>query len=196
MKQRINLYQTSLQPIKETLALSSLLASMSLVLLTSLVLWAGLQWQQRQQLQLNTQVEQQLIRQQEQLGLLQQALLQRQPANALISERDQIKRRVEQQIALQQYLVTQQVQVEYAYSAVLQQFTVVDINSVWLTHFILRPDSSELQGLTTVPAAVPGWLESLRNVGYFKGQRFSELRLLQLPEQQAVQFQLIAVQGE
>jgi hypothetical protein len=195
MKQRINLYQTSLQPIKETLALSSLLASMSLVLLTSLVLWAGLQWQQRQQLQLNTQVEQQLIRQQEQLGLLQQALLQRQPANALISERDQIKRRVEQQIALQQYLVTQQVQVEYAYSAVLQQFTVVDINSVWLTHFILRPDSSELQGLTTVPAAVPGWLESLRNVGYFKGQRFSELRLLQLPEQQAVQFQLIAVQG-
>jgi hypothetical protein len=196
MKQRINLYQTSLQRIKETLALSSLLASMSLVLLTSLVLWAGLQWQQRQQLQLNTQVEQQLIRQQEQLGLLQQALLQRQPANALISERDQIKRRVEQQIALQQYLVTQQVQVEYAYSAVLQQFTVVDINSVWLTHFILRPDSSELQGLTTVPAAVPGWLESLRNVGYFKGQRFSELRLLQLPEQQAVQFQLIAVQGE
>jgi hypothetical protein len=195
MKQRINLYQTSLQPIKETLALSSLLASMSLVLLTSLVLWAGLQWQQRQQLQLNTQVEQQLIRQQEQLGLLQQALLQRQPANALISERDQIKRRVEQQIALQQYLVTQQVQVEYAYSAVLQQFKVVDINSVWLTHFILRPDSSELQGLTTVPAAVPGWLESLRNVGYFKGQRFSELRLLQLPEQQAVQFQLIAVQG-
>jgi hypothetical protein len=195
MKQRINLYQTSLQPIKETLALSSLLASMSLVLLTSLVLWAGLQWQQRQQLQLNTQVEQQLIRQQEQLGLLQQALLQRQPANALISERDQIKRRVEQQIALQQYLATQQVQVEYAYSAVLQQFKVVDINSVWLTHFILRPDSSELQGLTTVPAAVPGWLESLRNVGYFKGQRFSELRLLQLPEQQAVQFQLIAVQG-
>jgi Tfp pilus assembly protein PilN len=122
--------------------------------------------------------------------------LQRQPSSTLIAERDQLKRRVEQQIALQHYLAAQQLRPEYAYSAVLQQLDDADINSVWLTHFTLRPGSSELQGLTLVPAAVPGWLESLRNFSYFSGQRFNELRLTQQPEQQVVKFHLIAEQGD
>jgi len=155
-----------------------------------------LQWHQRQQVQLNSQVEKQLKRQHEQLELLQQALLQRQPSRALVSERDQLKRRVEQQIALQQYLAAQQVRADYAYSVVLTQLVDADISSVWLTHFKLRPGSSELQGLTIAPAAVPGWLESLRHFDYFKGQRFNELRLIQLPEQRAVTFHLIAEQGD
>lgn len=196
MKQRINLYQAGLKPQQETMALSSLFGLLVLVLTISLLVWGGLKWQQRQQIQLNKQAEQQLNRQQEQLGLLQQALLQRQPSLALVSERDQLKRRVEQQIALQQYLAAQQVQADYAYSEVLQQLVDADINSVWLTHFKLRPGSSELQGLTLAPAAVPGWLESLRHFDYFQGQRFNELRLTQLPEQQAVTFHLIAEQGD
>ncbi|KKO44933.1 hypothetical protein WG68_12335 [Arsukibacterium ikkense] len=196
MKQRINLYQASIQPRIESLALASLFGVMLVVVVISLLAWGGMQWQQHQQLQQNKQVEQQLQRQQEQLGLLQQALLQRQPAAALVAERDQLKRKVEQQIALQHYLAAQQVRADYAFSKVLQQFTAADINSLWLTRFILRPGSSELQGLTLAPAAVPGWLESLRHFDYFKGQRFNELRLLQLPEQQAVQFHLIAEQGD
>lgn len=196
MKQRINLYQAGLKPLKENLALSSLLIVMLVVSAISLLAWGGLQWQQHQQLQQNKLAEQQLKRQQAQLELLQQALLQRQPATALVADRDQLKRKVEQQIALQQYLAAQQGMAEHAFSVVLQQFVEADISSVWLTRFILRPGSSELQGLTLAPAAVPGWLESLRHYGYFKGQRFNELRLLQLPEQQAVQFQLIAEQGD
>ncbi|SNY58254.1 hypothetical protein SAMN06297280_3347 [Arsukibacterium tuosuense] len=196
MKQRINLYQAGLKPQQETMTLSSLFGLLVLVLTISLLVWGGLKWQQSQQIQRNKQVEQQLKRQQEQLGLLQQALLQRQPSQVLVFERDQLKRRVEQQIALQQYLAAQQVQADYAYSEVLQQLVDADINSVWLTHFKLRPGSSELQGLTLAPAAVPGWLESLRHFDYFKGQRFNELRLTQLPEQQAVMFHLIAEQGD
>lgn len=196
MKQQINLYQAGLRPQKEVLALSSLASVMVVVVLLSLVIWGGLQWQQREQLQQNKMAQQQLNRQQEQLNLLQQALLQRQPATALVTERDQLKRRVEQQVALQQYLAAQQLRADYAYSLVLQQFTDANINSVWLTRFKLRPGSSELQGLTLSPAAVPGWLESLRHFDYFKGQRFNELRLIQLPEQQAVQFHLIAEQGD
>lgn len=196
MKQRINLYQSSLKPQQETLALSSLFGLLVLVLVVSMLAWGGLQWQQRQQIQVNKQAEQQLNRQQEQLGLLQQTLLQRQPSTVLVSERDQLKRRVEQQIALQHYLSAQQARTDYAFSVVLQQLVDADINSVWLTHFKLRPGSSELRGLTLKPAAVPGWLESLRHFDYFKGQRFNELRLSQLPEQQAVQFHLIAEQGD
>lgn len=196
MKQRINLYQTGLKPLKETMALSLLFGLLLLALTIFLLAWGGLQWQQRQQVQLNSQAEQQLKRQHEQLELLQQALLQRQPSRVLVSERDQLKRRVEQQIALQQYLAAKQVHADYAYSVVLTQLVNADINSVWLTHFKLRPGSSELQGLTIAPAAVPGWLESLRHFDYFKGQRFNELRLTQLPEQRAVKFHLIAEQGD
>ncbi len=196
MKQRINLYQASLQPLQEVLALSSLFRVILVVAVMGLLAWSGLTWQQHQQLQHNTLAEQQLKRQQSQLELLQQALLQRQPAAALVVERDQLQRKVEQQIALQQYLRVQQNRADYAYSAVLRQFVEADISTIWLTRFKLRPGSSELQGLTLTPAAVPGWLESLRHYDYFKGQRFNELRLVQLPEQQAVQFQLIAEQGD
>lgn len=196
MKQRINLYQVALQPQKQTMTLSSLFVLLLLVLAVSVLAWGGLQWQQQKQLQLNTLAEQQLARQQQQLELLQQALLQRKPSSALISERDLLKRRVEQQIALQHYLAAQQVRADYAYSTVLQQLVDTDITSVWLTHFTLRPRSSELKGLTIAPAEVPGWLESLRHFDYFQGQRFNELRLTQLPEQQAVQFHLIAEQGD
>lgn len=196
MKQRINLYQAGLKPQQQTMALSSLFGLIVLVLTISLLAWGGLQWQQRQQMQLNSQTEQDLKRQQDQLGLLQQALLQRQPSSILIAERDQLKRRVEQQIALQHYLAAQQLRPDYAYSVVLQQLDNADITSVWLTQFTLRPGSSELQGLTLTPAAVPGWLESLRDFNYFSGQRFNELRLTQQPEQQAVKFHLIAEQGE
>ncbi|MBV2130450.1 PilN domain-containing protein [Arsukibacterium indicum] len=196
MKQRINLYQAGLKPLQETFALSSLSALLGLVVTISLLAWAGLQWQQRQQMQINSQAEQQLQQQQQQLELFQQALLQRQPSLLLVAERDKLKRRVEQQIALQNYLAAQQVRSDYAFSVVLQQLTDADIASVWLTHFTLRPGSSELQGLTLAPASVPGWLESLRDFGYFKGQRFNELRLTQQPEQQAVKFHLIAEQGD
>ena len=196
MKQRINLYQLALQPQRQTMALPSLFALLALVLVISLLGWGGLQWQQEKQLHLNAQAEQQLTRQQQQLELLQQALLQRQPSSALITERDVLKRRVEQQIALQHYLSAQQITADYAYSTVLQQLLATDINSVWLTHFKLRPGSSELKGLTIAPAEVPGWLESLRHFDSFQGQRFNELRLSQLPEQQAVQFHLIAEQGD
>ncbi|MDX1678792.1 hypothetical protein [Arsukibacterium sp.] len=196
MKQWINLYQADLKPKQQTMALSSLAVLVLLALTISLLAWGGLQWQQRQQIEVNNLAEQQLQRQQEQLGLLQQALLQRQPSSTLVAERDQLKRRVEQQVALQQYLAAQQLGADYAYSVVLQQLTDADISSVWLTHFTLRPASSELQGLTLVPAAVPGWLESLRAFQYFKGQRFNELRLTRLPEQQAVKFYLIAEQGD
>ncbi len=196
MKQRINLYQPGLQPVKQSLALSSMLVLMLVVSVICLLLWGGIQWQQRQQQQLNTQAEQQLKRQQEQLALLQQALLQRQPASALLTERNLLKRRVEQQIALRQYLIAQQSRSDYAYSVVLQQLADADISSLWLTRFTLRSGRSELQGLSIEPAAVPGWLESLRQYDYFQGQRFSELRLQQLPEHNAVQFRLIAEQGD
>ena len=196
MKQRINLYQVALQPQQQTMALPSLFALLLLVLAISVLAWSGLQWQQQKQLQLNAQAEQQLTRQQQQLELLQQALLQRKPSSMLITERDVLKRRVEQQIALQHYLSAQQIRADYAYSTVLQQLIETDINSVWLTHFKLHPRRSELKGLTIAPAEVPGWLESLRHFDYFQGQRFNELRLTQLPEQQAVQFHLIAEQGD
>lgn len=196
MKQRINLYQVALQPQQQTMALPSLFALLLLVLAISVLAWGALQWQQQKQLQLNAQAEQQLTRQQQQLELLQQALLQRKPSSTLITERDVLKRRVEQQIALQHYLSAQQIRADYAYSTVLQQLIETDINSVWLTHFKLHPRRSELKGLTIAPAEVPGWLESLRHFDYFQGQRFNELRLTQLPEQQAVQFHLIAEQGD
>jgi Tfp pilus assembly protein PilN len=196
MKQRINLYQEGLKPQKQTLALSALLTLLVLVLVMSLLAWGVLQWQQREQMQLNVQAEQQLKRQQQQLELLQQALLQRKPSLALVTEHNLLKRKVEQQIALQHYLSAQQIHADTAYSTVLQQLLKADVSSVWLTHFKLRPGSSELKGLTIAPVAVPGWLESLRHFDYFKGQRFNELRLTELPEQQAVQFHLIAEQGD
>ena len=61
---------------------------------------------------------------------------------------------------------------------------------------VLRQGSSSFSGVTLQPASITLWLEGLQQLAYFKGQRFSQVSMAQVPDNTAVSFVLMAQKGE
>lgn len=195
MKQRVNLYQPQLYPVTERLSLQRLVSGW---LLLVGILFSGWFWLQYQQQQLAEQLavqQQQLDVQLQEVQLYQQALQQRQPAVELTKQYELLQHRVRQKQQLLGYLAQQQQQAGQLYSPVLAHLLQIDRRELWLTAFSLQQQHSSFSGISLLPDKVPLWLEDLRRLDYFKGQRFSEVNMLQVPQQSAVSFQLVAQQG-
>lgn len=196
MKQQVNLYQPVLVIKKQYLTLTRLLWSW-LVIVVMLLAIAAVFQQQHQQLNAGlTEQRQALDRQLQEAGLFQQALQQRQPSQTLQQQYQQLQSSVEQKRQLLSYLAGQQHQASQFYSPVLQHLQQIDSEPIWLTTFSLRQQYSSFEGITLQPEAVPLWLEKLRALGYFSGQKFGVIELQQVPQQKAVTFRLSAKPGE
>ena len=195
MKQQVNLYQPVLYPVRERLGLNRLVWCWALL---AVLLAAGWFWLQQQQ----SQVKQQLTAEQQQLTLLQQetavyqqALAQRQPSVELVSEYQSAEHSVSQKQQLLSYLTRQQQQASQFYSPVMQHLQQIDRPELWLTGFTLQQQYSSFNGIALRPDTVPLWLEDLRQLTYFRGQRFSQVNMQQVADKNAVSFELLAQQG-
>jgi glutamate synthase domain-containing protein 2 len=195
MKQRVNLYQPLLYPVTERLSLQRLVSGWLLLVGILLSGWFWLQYQQQQLAEQLAVQQQQLDVQQQEVQLYQQALQQRQPAVELTKQYELLQHRVRQKQQLLGYLAQQQQQAGQLYSPVLAHLLQIDRRELWLTAFSLQQQHSSFSGISLQPDKVPLWLDDLRRLDYFKGQRFSEVNMLQVPQQSAVSFQLVAQQG-
>jgi len=195
MKQRVNLYQPLLYPVTERLSLQRLVSGWLLLVGILLSGWFWLQYQQQQLAEQLAVQQQQLDVQLQEVQLYQQALQQRQPAVELTKQYELLQHRVRQKQQLLGYLAQQQQQAGQLYSPVLAHLLQIDRRELWLTAFSLQQQHSSFSGISLQPDKVPLWLEDLRRLDYFKGQRFSEVNMLQVPQQSAVSFQLVAQQG-
>lgn len=195
MKQQVNLYQPILYPVRQQLGLRQLVVAWLLLSLLLLACWFWLQLQQLAQQQQLTLLQHNLTLQQQELGLYQDALVQRQPSAALVAQLQQEERALLQKQQLLSYLSVQQQQASLFYSPVLQHLQNIDRAELWLTQFTLQQQHSSFSGIALRPDKVPLWLEDLRQLGYFHGQRFSQVNMQQVPQRQAVQFELVAQQG-
>lgn len=195
MKQQVNLYQSALYPVRESLGLKRLLQCWACV---ALVLFAGWFWLQGQHKQLNEQLalaQQQLDGLQQEMTLYQQALAQRQPSADLVSEYESAEKSVAQKQQLLSYLTQQQQRASQTYSPVLKHLQQIDRQDLWLTSFDLQQQYSSFSGVALRPDSVPLWLEDLRQLAYFRGQRFGRVNMEQVPDKKAVSFELLAQQG-
>lgn len=190
MKQRINLYQASLYPVRHTYSLQRMgLAAMILLVLFGAV-WLGLANQLTEvEKQVNI-VKQQLSQQEQAVGIYQQALQQRKPNASLVAQFEQAQRDVIKLQQLQQYLTIRQQQASQFYSPVLQHLNTVNPPSLWLTSFQLQQKQSSFDGIALQPVSVTTWLEQLRQLEYFTGQDFSQVMMSQVPDNTAVRFVL------
>jgi glutamate synthase domain-containing protein 2 len=164
-----------------------------------LMLFAGgmvLQYQKQQSAQQLAIQQQQLVTQQQEVELYQQALTQRQPSADLVKQYQTAERSVQQKQQLLSYLAVQQQQASQFYSPVLAHLQKIDMPTLWLTQFTLQQQQSSFDGITMRPDSVPLWLEDLRQLAYFRGQRFSQVNMQQVPDRKAVTFALVAQQGE
>lgn len=173
MKQRINLYQSALQPVPQRFALPTLVRSCSLVLLVIAGVAGTFQYQlQQQQLQTNK-IQAAVQQKSEELANLQQALDNRQPEQALLQQVEQLNTEIAQKQQLLQYLTADQQAQPPQYAAVLQQLSAQDLPQFWLRSFRLGKAGVEFDGVTRNAALVPQWLRQLGQSPQFSGQQFS-----------------------
>lgn len=194
MKQQVNLYQQRLHPVRQTFSLSRLALSWALLVLLILLLGLGLQQQQRQLAKQLQQQQQQLDQQLQEITLFQQALAQRKPPADLVKQLQLIEHSVQQKQHLLGYLTEQQQQASQFYSPVLHHLQQIDRPEIWLTGFDLRQHHSSFRGVALRPDTVPLWLDDMRQLSYFRGQRFSQVQMQQVAEKAAVAFELVANQ--
>ena len=195
MKQQVNLYQHALQPVREQLGLKRLLQIWLCLALVLLAVWFYLQQQQVQLVNQLTSEQQQLNVLQQEMTMYQQALAQRQPSAELVSQYETTAQSVAQKQQLLSYLGQQQQLATEVYSPVLQHLQQIDRQDLWLTGFSLQQHASSFNGIALRPESVPLWLDNLRQLTYFRGQRFSQVNMLQVPDKNAVSFELLARQG-
>ena len=195
MKQQVNLYQAVLYPPRHEWGLKLLLICWSSLLVLLAAIWLWQQHQAQQQQATLASVQQQLALQQQEFTLYQEALTKRQPSAALAKQLSVEQRALQQKQQLLSFLSVQQQTASQHYSPVLAHLTKVDRQELWLTHFSLQQQHSSFAGITLQPDSVPFWLEDLRQLGYFHGQRFGQVSMQQVPERKAVSFALQAEQG-
>lgn len=195
MKQIVNLYQPVLYPVRQRYTLRRLTLGLTGLTALCLVIWLLLAQQQRQAVADFTAAEQMQAQQQQELQVYQQALQQRKPDAELMQQFTQLQHDIVQQQQLLQYLSQQQQQASEVYSPVLQHLQQIDSSALWLTSFELQQHSSSFNGIALQPVSITRWLEELRQSAYFRGQRFSQVNMTQVPQRTAVSFELSAQQG-
>ncbi len=177
MKQRINLYQPSLQPQPQHYAMGGLARAATVLLLLLIAAAAGLQFerqtQQQQLVQMTGAVNQKSV----ELGNLQQALDNRQPDQTLVQQAAQLQRDIAQKQQLLQYLTADQQASRPRFAAVLHHLSAEDLPEFWLNQFRLGQRGLMFQGVTRDAAQVPHWLQRLGQHAYFRGQQFSSVGL-------------------
>lgn len=196
MKQQVNLYQPALVIKRQYLTLPRLLWSWLAMMAILLAAVTVIKQQHNQLSAALTEQRQTLDNQLQEAGIFQQALQQRQPSQTLQLQHKQLQDNIKQKQHLLSYLAGQQRQAGQLYSPVLQHLQQIDSEPLWLTTFSLKQQQSSFEGMTMQPEAVPLWLEQLRSLGYFSGQKFGVIDLKQVPQQQAVTFRLSAQPGE
>ena len=181
MKQRINLYQSALQPVPQRFGLPLLVRSCSLLLLLIAAATATLQYQLQQQQQQTQKTQAAVQQKSEELANLQQALDNRQPEQALLQQVEQLNTEIAQKQQLLQYLTADQQVQPPQYAAVLQQLSAQDLPQFWLRSFRLGKAGVEFDGVTRDAALVPQWLRQLGQSPQFSGQHFSTVSFQPLP---------------
>lgn len=194
MKQRVNLYQAALQPVRQTLTLSRLALGWLLLFLLLCCIAGWLLQRQHSLTQHVASQQQQLSVLQQQIEGFQQAIVQQKPSASLLKQQADLEQTIRQKQQLLQFLAQQQQQSRQFYSPVLQHLVAVDRTDLWLTSFTLHQSYSGFEGIALAANAVPQWLTQLRLLPYFQGQRFRQVDMAQVEGAKAVSFVLVAQQ--
>jgi Tfp pilus assembly protein PilN len=113
----------------------------------------------------------------ETLSNLQLALSQRQPDAQLQQQLALLQQSNARKQQLLNYLQQEMTTKTQGYATVMEGLAKLDPKGLWLTEFSIGADQNLLQGVTSNPALVPLWLQSLGQIPALQGQQFSEIEL-------------------
>lgn len=188
MKTRINLYLDELKPKREFLTLANVALCWA-ALTTLLVLVIGVfnhldKTSKEQMLVLQSQLDQRKA----ELAKAQKALEIKQDKSPHLSRIEKKKSEIEEKQRLLDFMLTKTEQAKFDYAQVMTDLAANTHSEVWLNEFRFVGEEITLVGAANHGAAIPEWLNGLKNSDYFSAKAFS---LLQFEKQeQGVEFQV------
>jgi len=176
-KTRINLYDASLLPLRQSLTLAALGRALTLILLLGLSAMALLYWQQLQlqgQVRLQEQRKQQLDSDKQQQ---EQALARHKAEPGLIQQVEleaaqlELKQRLLTELGMRKQLTS------HGFAPLLQELAQAADGSLWLDGIMAEEGKYRFSGYTLKPASVPLWVERLKQSETLKGQSFAAMTM-------------------
>lgn len=123
-------------------------------------------------------LENQLVEQQKVVTALTDTLSQRKPDAALLRNIDALTQTLRWQQKLVNELELREQDKYQGFAELMLDLAKHNEQGLWLTQIRLFDDSATLKGATTDSAAVPRWVEKLRNTQYFQGRSFASASII------------------
>ncbi|RUO42819.1 hypothetical protein CWE15_05295 [Aliidiomarina taiwanensis] len=177
MKRRLNLYHSSLHPVKETLTSQRVVWAVAAVLLVAAMARGGLEYAlhslQEQQDAL-TQSQQNLN--ERMMDLVAQANRQ-QPMRSLLRQTAQTELEISSRQALLAEFENRGTIQRDNLSPVLQELASIHTQGVWLTRISITPEGVELEGSTLEAGLIPRWMAKFSQTTTLAKHQFSVVDL-------------------
>lgn len=188
MKTRINLYLDELKPKREFLTLTNVALCWLGLMFVLLVLIGVLNhFAQNTKTHVNH-LQTQLELRKAQLLQAQQALELKQDKSPHMRRIEKKKQEIQEKQRLLDFMLAKTEQAKFDYAQVMTDLAANTHGEVWLKEFRFAGKEVTLIGAATHGAAIPEWLNGLKNTDYFSAKAFS---LLQFEKQaQGVEFQV------
>lgn len=196
MKLRVNLYVAALQPVKEKISLTTLVASVaavSAILIGAGFIISGMAENKQAELDL---LQQQVKMQTQQIDALQQALSKKAPSPALVKQKTELTQTIAQKQKLLQFVHGEQRKTSVKFSPVFDYLATIDPAGFWLDSFSLNATSSQFSGYVTQPELLPEWINRLSDATFFTGHTFSQFEIKKEENNEALAFKITSVAHE
>lgn len=194
MKQSINLYTDELRPVVLRLSLTrSLLVALGLVLVL-VITWVVLQSLASDNNAQAERVNEQLQQLQQQQVQLQNQVQQKNPDQQLVQQADDLSRRIQQQMELNDRLVNLESRQLIAPQQLMRELQSIDMEGLWLTEFGISDGRIHLHGKALKGNLIPTWMARFDNETVLSKSRFSVVDLSQ-DEQDNQTFSLASERG-
>ena len=177
MKVSINLYVDELKPQIHYLSLKSLSITVMLIL-TTMLLWYGYIYIQFQQSnEVNVSLQQEANFKEQELTILQQALIKHNDKASVQNHKLQVQERLQAKSHLLEMVRHRTQDTEVNYYQVMKDLSVHHEPDLWLTRFNINESQLLLEGYTLKSSAVTRWISYLQSAQSFKGRELSQLNI-------------------
>ena len=191
MKSQVNLYTAELRPVKQTLPLSLVLFGWGGLLLVMLSAYAVLSVLHNQQTAVNDRLTEQQNSQLTLVGSLTTELSAQIEDPQFVKKQQELQTELDLKQRLLRIYSNREDEKNQGFSGLLEGLAETSTSRLWLTRISLVGTKLSLEGVASGAAAIPAWVDGLKQSEYLAGRDFAALQISR-DEQQQLNFTLLS----
>lgn len=177
MKREINLYHTSLHPVRELLTSARLLTALLVILIASSLVRGGYEYAIVKLTVHYEQVDSEQQALNKQLAELASQMNRQRPERTLLRRTERVELEIASRRALLDEFNRRGTIRRDNLSPVLQELAAIHMDGVWLTRVMIQPNGVELEGRTLEAGLIPRWMAGFAQTTTLAAHRFSVVEL-------------------